>query len=278
MFKIQLFLLLGMALLAGCDGGNSKVVTTQDGWQILFNGENLEGWNRLNGSAEFIVGDGIITARTKRGEPNTFLATKETYGDFALELEFKSDPFVNSGIQIRSLSNDYQNGKVHGYQVELDPSSERSWSGGIYDEARRGWLYPMGLNPKGGKAFKGNEWNKIYIEAIGNEIKTWVNDVPAAYLIDDMTSRGFIALQVHSYDRADLDGRMMQWQNIRIKTKKLDRKEGDFPYIVNTIPNNISSSEKAQGWFSLFDGSTEKWRGVSMENFPTKGWNVKMVF
>ena len=61
---------------------------------------------------------------------------------------------MNSGVQIRSLSlPEYQNGRVHGYQVEMDPSA-RAWSGGIYDEARRGWLYTLDKNPEGRRLSK----------------------------------------------------------------------------------------------------------------------------
>ena len=49
---------------------------------------------------------------------------------------------------MRSLSDpDYKKGRVHGYQVEIDPS-DRAWSAGIYDEARKGWLYSLENNPK----------------------------------------------------------------------------------------------------------------------------------
>ena len=79
------------------------------------------------------------------GTPNTFLATTKNYGDFILEFDFKIDDGLNSGVQLRSESKkDYQNGRVHGYQFEIDPS-KRAWSGGIYDEARRNWLYPLTL-------------------------------------------------------------------------------------------------------------------------------------
>ena len=62
--------------------------------------------------------------------------------------EFRVDPELNSGIKIRSNSlAAYRDGRVHGYQVEIDPSA-RAWSGGIYDEARRGWLFPGPQSPK----------------------------------------------------------------------------------------------------------------------------------
>jgi hypothetical protein len=72
--------------------------------------------------------------------------------------------------------------------MEIDPA-ERAWSGGIYDEARRGWLYSMENNPAAKNAFKHNDWNHYRIECIGNSIRTWVNGVACAHLIDDMTPK-----------------------------------------------------------------------------------------
>lgn len=269
-----LFLILSLTtLLISC--GNEQPKKSADGWQTLFNGKNLKGWSRLNGDAEYAVEEGAIVGTTKRDIPNTFLATEQKFADFILEYEVMIDTFINSGVQFRSNSTDYMNGKVHGYQSEIDPSS-RGWSGGIYDESRRGWLFPMGLNPAGGQAFKPEDWNKITVEAIGSQIKTWVNDVPAAFLIDDMTSSGFIALQVHSIDRAELNGRKIRWRNIRIMEDPKERKAGKFPFIVNTGINNLAEEEVALGWVSLFNGSsTDQWRGAGLDAFPEKGWRVQ---
>jgi hypothetical protein len=142
------------------------------------------------------------------------LCTDETYGNFILELEFKVHPKMNSGVQIRSNSYaEYQKFRVHGYQVEIDPS-DRAWSGGIYDEGRRGWLYDLEGKPDARKAFKQNEWNHFRVEAKEESIKTWVNGVPAADLKDFMTARGFIALQVHG--TRDKEPHHVRWRNIRL--------------------------------------------------------------
>jgi len=153
---------------------------------------------------------------------------------------------MNSGIQIRSNSfKHYNNYRVHGYQVEIDtgtgayknspknlmadgqpaPSTApRCWSGGIYDEARRGWVNDLTKNPVARNAFKQNQWNHYRIEAVGDRVRTWVNSVPAADLKDDMTSTGFIALQVHGSKNA---GKKIKWRNIRIQD--LTRKENKGP-------------------------------------------------
>ncbi len=246
------------------------------GWKNLFDGKTLKGWHQLNGQAKYEVVNGTIIGTTVSNTPNSFLATDETYGDFILELELKVGE-MNSGIQIRSLSlPEFNNGRVHGYQVEIDPS-DRAWSGGVYDEARRGWMYQTEMNPAAKKAFNKTGWNKYRIEAIGPVIRTWVNDVPVTYMVDDLTLKGFIALQVHAIkDRQG--GASIQWRNIRIQTgnamkpRPLDLTTPVANYTVNTI----SPQEKAQGFELLFNGKDlTGWRSAGGTSAPDKGWVVE---
>jgi len=253
-------------------------INAQENWEQLFNGKNLKGWKKLNGNAEYKVFDGTIVGISKMNTPNTFLATTKDYSDFILEFDFKVDDGLNSGVQLRSLSNkDYQNGRVHGYQFEIDPSP-RAWTGGIYDEARRGWLYPMTVNPPAKTAFKNNQWNTARIEAFGNTIRTWVNDIPCADIWDDMTLNGFIALQVHAIGEKEQEGKTISWRNIRICTtdveKHLTSGKTGAPQ-VNSIVNSISPQESADGWSLLWNGRTsEGWKGAKTSSFPQKGWVI----
>lgn len=262
-----------LLLLLFC--GTVNVYGQSGSWKSLFDGKTLKGWHQLNGKAKYEVLDGTITGTTVTAEPNSFLATNETYGDFILEVELKVGN-MNSGIQFRSLSDPGSNGKVRGYQAEIDPS-DRAWSGGIFDEGRRGWMYQTEMHPAAKKAFAKNGWNKYRIEAIGPVIRTWVNDVPVSYMVDDMTSKGFIALQVHGVKQR-AGGAQIQWRNIRIQTGAAMRPRPldlSVP-VANYTLNTISALEKAQGFGLLFNGKDlSGWRAVLKQTPPTKGWVVK---
>lgn len=202
-----------------------------ESWSPLFNGKNLKGWEQHSGTAKYRVEDGCIVGTTVANTGNSFLCTKRTYGDFILEFEFKVAKGMNSGVQFRSQfytqpTEAEINGKkkkfpadrVFGYQYEIDPSP-RAYTGGVYDEARRGWLVDLKGNEPARKAFRQGEWNQARIECKGEHIQTWINGVKAADFRDAMTRRGIIALQVHGIGDGTKKqpGEEIRWRNIRLK-------------------------------------------------------------
>ena len=251
-----------------------------ENWKPLFNGKDLSGWKAVAGKATFEVKDGTIEGTAVYGTGNTFLVTEEEYTDFILEVDLMiSHISSNSGVMARGqFDPSARNGQglVFGYQIEADPSP-RAWSGGIYDEARRGWFFPLDLNPAAKSAFKLGEWNRYRIEAIGNTLKTWVNGQEVAYFVDDLDARGFIGLQVHSIGKKEDEGRKTYFKNVRIQTENLKPLPFKSPvFVVSTLKNELTPEEKSQGWKLLFDGKTNQgWVGAYKNTFPEKGWTIE---
>jgi len=251
---------------------------SQSNWIELFNGKDLKGWEIKQGKVEFSIQNGVVTGTSILNSPSTYLCTKKYYDDFILEYEIYADVGLNSGVQFRSLLSD--KGQVYGYQCELDTDEKRAWTGGIYDQSRRDlFLYPLSRNEKGKNAFNNGVWNKIRIEAIGNTIRTWVNGIQCSNLIDDSSSNGFIALQVHSIGKKSLVGKEIKWKNMRILTENLEKNRWpieSYATEINNIDNFLSEDQISKGWRFLWDGiSTKGWRGAKLKTFPSKGWIIK---
>ena len=139
-------LLISSFLIISCESTKKEVV---DPWTNLFDGKTLDGWVMKEAEGKFYVEDGMIVSITDSTSPNCYLSTEKVYRDFILELEFKVESPLNSGVQIRSIVRDrdttliymdgqmqaqevsFPKGTVVGYQIEIDPS-DRAWSGGLY--------------------------------------------------------------------------------------------------------------------------------------------------
>ncbi len=186
-------------------------------WVKLFNGKDLSGWHNPYSHGEARVKNGIIELVADK---KFFLAHDNPVSDFILTSEIKL-PLgqANSGILFRSQKR--ENGTMFGYQAEVD-GSDRKWSGGLYDEGRRGWIHPKKPieNPYNKEnwtaerknAFKREEWNKYKIKCLGDRIQIWVNGVKTSDLRDGTDTKGLIAIQHHGEK-----GQVYQFRNLRLK-------------------------------------------------------------
>lgn len=233
---IRISCIISIIFLSACSP--SKEVASDS--TSLFNGTTLDGWQNFGGG-KFYVENGEIVGEAATGFPNSFLATEKLYKDFELNVDFKVDPLLNSGIQIRSNtypeetktirwggtfkedgSKDvkervWEKGRFWGYQVEIDPTA-RAWSGTLYEEGGRGFLHTPGEDDAAMKAFKPGEWNHFRIVAKGDHIQTWLNGVPVADVHDNMTPTGYIALQLHGIGNNKKQvGQKVRWKNILLK-------------------------------------------------------------
>jgi len=223
MKKMKNRLLLAILVLSGLLSAQAQ---QKDKWIDLFDGKTLKGWKRVSGKAKYTVEAGAIVGISAPNTYDNVLATEKEYGNFILELEFKVDSDLNSGIQIRchkfnegdkrpKNGKTAREGHVYGYSIEIDPS-DRAWSGGLYEGGHRGWLNNLTANQAARYAFKQNQWNHFRIEAIGNRIRSWINGVPAVDRKDDVTARGFIGIQVHGQGNIT-DKKRIRVRKIRIQ-------------------------------------------------------------
>lgn len=205
------------------------------GWKLLFDGESLSGWT-TDGVADIrcYVEDKTIVGEITR--TMYYLRTADEYDNFILEVEFKVDQGVNSGVQIRSefLKEDktciyvaggedlkasektFRAGEFGGYQIEIE-TSDRSWCGGFYEQCGRGWLQPMNHNEPSRKSFRQNDWNHLRIIANKDHFQSWLNGAAATDFHDDNAATGYIAFQLHNSGDPEILGRKVRFRNIRIK-------------------------------------------------------------
>jgi hypothetical protein len=218
--KIRIILsipMLGMLwVLSHCTSSD------KDPWLKIFNGMDTDGWEIRDGSAEAWVEEGLLVTQQVDSLNFPYLVYREVLSDFILECEVKLTGPLNSGILIRGISDPgLNNGRIHGFQMEID-QTERRWTGGIYEEAGRLWLTPIKGMGEGEEealnAYKVSDWNHYRIEAISDTFKIWVNGIPTTHLIDSKTERGIVGFQIHK-TRSDTETGILRIKNIKIITE-----------------------------------------------------------
>ena len=174
--------------------------------ESLFNGKNLEGWN-IHGTELWYVENGILICESGPDKGYGYLSTEKFYDDFDLTVEFKQEANGNSGVFIRST---FEGTKVNGWQVEVAPPGFHS--GGIYESYGRGWLIKPDVSKD--SLVKMEEWNKMKIKVMDDEVTTWINDFEMIKIKDSIIGKGLggIALQIH-----DGGGIKVRWKNLKIQ-------------------------------------------------------------
>ena len=210
------FPMLGMIWMLG-----SCTSPDQEPWKEIFNGKDMEGWEIRDGLAEAWIDEDHLVTEQKDSLNFPYLVFGEEFSDYILECEVKLTGPLNSGILIRGISDPgLNNGKIHGFQMEID-QTERRWTGGIYEEAGRKWLTPIEGMGEGEEeafnAYKVSDWNHYRMEAIADTFKIWVNGIPTTHLIDGKTDRGIIGFQIHKIAPGTETG-ILRIKNIRVIT------------------------------------------------------------
>lgn len=194
-----LYLLLALVALTSCG-------TLKQGSKKLFNGKDLTGWT-IHGTEKWYVQDGELICESGPDKKYGYLSTNKNYDNFILNLKFKLEANGNSGVFIRS---GIEGVKISGWQVEVAPQAEKT--AGIYESYGRGWIIKP--KPADTVALKKGDWNHMRIQAIDDEVTTWLNGRQMVFLKDEKIGKGkgFIALQIH-----DGGGIKVRWKDIEIK-------------------------------------------------------------
>jgi hypothetical protein len=208
-------LLAAVLALGGCGSPESSDESpAASGPQPLFDGESLDGWSNPYDWGEAWVENGEIRLRA---DDKFFLVTDEAYRDFVFTGEVRlPDRESNSGFMFRA---NVDTNRVYGYQAEVDPT-DRAWSGGLYDEGRRGWVYPPEDDSAAGRAFREGPgqafdpdgWNEYRIRAEGDSLTIWVNGTQTTALQDTLDREGVIGIQHHGED-----GKVYRFRNLRLR-------------------------------------------------------------
>lgn len=209
--------------------------TDTEPWETLFNGKDFEGWSIVGGDGKAWVQDSTIQCqKVTNTAKHTLVRTNEKYDNFILECDCKIEGDFNTCIMFRCTETpDTNNDVLYGYQVKIDPTP-RKWTGGIfshYDSALH-WLYSLENDERAREAFRMNAWNHFRIEAIGKNMKVWINGIPTCNLDHSKYSKGYIALKVHSLGSdSEKTKARGYFRNIRIISKFPERykKEMDIP-------------------------------------------------
>lgn len=210
---LLLIAVLGLPACGSSDSDPSPDAAASS-WTPLFDGTTLDGWTNPYEWGEAWVEDSTIHLRA---DEKFFLVTDTTFRDFVFEGEVRlPDRDSNSGFMFRA---NVEPNRVYGYQAEVDPT-DRAWSGGLYDEGRRGWIHPApGDSAAGqvfqdgpGRAFDPDQWNTYRIRAAGDSLTIWVNGTMTAALRDTMDRRGVIGIQHHGED-----GKIYRFRDLRIR-------------------------------------------------------------
>jgi len=207
-----------------------------DGFFQLFNGRDLTGWITGPDNA-WVIENGVVTLkRTMDGREHNsdYLWTKETYGDFILDLEFKIPERANSGIFLRT--SDLKDPVYTGIEVQVCNSyGRKTFSRG----GSAGAIYDC-LAPTKNTVKKPGEWNRCIITCKDNKITAVLNGEQVIDMdlnlwehagrnpdgttnkyhtaLKDFERKGYIGLQDH--------GRPVWYRNIKIKPLNLITKAG----------------------------------------------------
>ena len=166
-----------------CGSGNAQVNTLspkelQQGWKLLFNGRNIDGWTSVGQDTApekgWTVENGILTVNKDGPQKGGDIITKEQFSDFDLMVDFKITKGANSGIKYFFVRYDKGGWLGLEYQV-LDDETHPDAKLGRDNNRLQAGLYDMFAPSKNKKDSPVGEWNRARIVAKGTKVTHYLN-------------------------------------------------------------------------------------------------------
>lgn len=168
--------------------------------KVLFQ-ENSKDWF-IKGDANWNFSNNELIGKIKNGAG--FIMTQQTYKDFILELEFKPDSTINSGIFIRCKNNNIN--PTDCYEVNI-------WDLHPNQDYRTGAIVMKSIPLAMVQTI--DKWNTYKIKNETDHIQVWVNGILTADIRDTVLTEGYIGLQATGTGE-------IRFRNVKIKTLKID--------------------------------------------------------
>ena len=207
---ISLFSLIVIIILA------TLAFSGTTAWTSLFDGKTMNGWRLMavHGGHGGIweVKDGSLIGDQEKDHQGGLIGTEKKYGDFEIELEFKADLPVDTGLFLRTRDDGM------GYQITIDYRKDGT-VGSLYAPAEGGFIQ---INKTWEKAFKKYGWNKLRarIEGQPAHVRSWLNDKKMIDFTDSrerFPAEGYIGLQVHGGEDSWGEKSKVRYRNIRMR-------------------------------------------------------------
>lgn len=148
--------------------------------QKLFE-KNSEDWI-IKGDANWKLKNNKFIGSVADG--SGFVITKQNYKDFVLEVEFKPDNTINSGVFIRCKN----------YEIGADDCHEINiWDTHPNQDFRTGSIVKKAIPLE--VIETNNKWNTYKIKSKNNHIQVWLNGILTADIKDSTLIEGHIGLQ-----------------------------------------------------------------------------------
>jgi hypothetical protein len=184
--------LIGLVyVVAAARADEHPAVDLHKGWQSLFNGKDLTGWDTRGKGGEAGPSDAwAVENGTLTRKGHAYLRTVEQFGDFILDLEFKVGPGTNSGILLRH-NPEYSAGvPQYWWNGLLEIQILDCYGKAVPDKHDCGALYDM-VAPGKNTMKKPGEWNRVTITAVGSSLRVVMNGRKIIDVdLDDWTEAG----------------------------------------------------------------------------------------